>query len=91
MKIRCRGSSVVERGPEKAGVGSPILPPGTKIFEKVFVPNNTSLPAGRQGIRALEGHFSFARVAQLVEQGFRKAQVVRSNRTTGFFISTTYT
>ena len=25
----CRGSSVVERGPEKAGVGSSILPLGT--------------------------------------------------------------
>ncbi len=24
-----RGSSLVERSPEKAGVGSPILPPGT--------------------------------------------------------------
>lgn len=27
--IYCRGSSLVERSPEKAGVGSPILPPGT--------------------------------------------------------------
>ena len=26
---RCRGSSPVERGPEKAGVGSSTLPPGT--------------------------------------------------------------
>jgi hypothetical protein len=49
---------VVERGPEKAGVGSSILPPGTILLY-------------------------FAHVAQLVEQGFRKAQVVRSNRTVG--------
>ena len=27
--LRCRGSSPVERGPEKAGVGSSTLPPGT--------------------------------------------------------------
>jgi hypothetical protein len=26
---KCRGSSPVERGPEKAGVGSSTLPPGT--------------------------------------------------------------
>ena len=28
----CRGSSLVERRPEKAGVASSILAPGTRIF-----------------------------------------------------------
>jgi hypothetical protein len=29
LKLRCRGSSLVERRPEKAGVASSILAPGT--------------------------------------------------------------
>src|SRR3989338_10926202 len=35
--LRCRGSSVVERRAENAGVGSPILPLGT-IFNIIFPP-----------------------------------------------------
>jgi hypothetical protein len=31
LKLRCRGSSLVERRPEKAGVASSILAPGTTI------------------------------------------------------------
>jgi hypothetical protein len=31
--LKSRGSSVVERSPEKAGVGSSILPPGNQKFE----------------------------------------------------------
>jgi hypothetical protein len=37
MECPCRGSSLVERGPEKAGVGSSILPLGTLyIFAQQF-------------------------------------------------------
>ena len=43
----CRGSSVVERCPEKAGVGSSILPLGTIIF---FEPG---VQAGASGFKAL--------------------------------------
>ncbi len=32
---RCRGSSPVERGPEKAGVGSSTLPPGTTLLSNI--------------------------------------------------------
>ena len=31
LKLRCRGSSLVERRPEKAGVASSILAPGTTV------------------------------------------------------------
>jgi hypothetical protein len=32
LKLSCRGSSLVERRPEKAGVASSILAPGTICF-----------------------------------------------------------
>lgn len=38
----CRGSSPVERGPEKAGVGSSTLPPGTTL--KPFVISKSRTP-----------------------------------------------
>src|SRR5271155_923976 len=51
---RCRGSSPVERGPEKAGVASPILALGTihiaAVTQKVPVPDVLDLVfvSGRQ-------------------------------------------
>ena len=38
LKLSCRGSSLVERRPEKAGVASSILAPGTTRSRHRFVP-----------------------------------------------------
>jgi hypothetical protein len=46
LKLGCRGSSLVERRPEKAGVASSILAPGTTQLCKRPFPEEIYLPIG---------------------------------------------
>jgi hypothetical protein len=46
LKLSCRGSSLVERRPEKAGVASSILAPGTTQLCKRFFSEEVYLPIG---------------------------------------------
>jgi hypothetical protein len=72
LKLDCRGSSLVERRPEKAGVASSILAPGTTGMRQLFFTKKIYFAVSEIGSFSILGRGFERQLAYSLSDGFMR-------------------